>query len=142
MSFSKLQKPFQKSANGHNRRDFMRIGSVAGLGMAEIMQMQQLAAAEGKDRSDINCIFIFIVGGMPQQDMWDLKPEAPAEIRGEFNPIQTNVNGIQISEHMPYMSKIMDKCVPLRAVVGSPNGSHDSYICYTCLLYTSPSPRD
>ncbi|HCA51395.1 MAG TPA: DUF1501 domain-containing protein, partial [Planctomycetaceae bacterium] len=64
-------------------------------------------------------------------DMYGLKPDAPAEIRGEFEPINTNVPGIQISEHMPYMAKIMDKCVPLRAVYGSPNGSHDSYICYT-----------
>ena len=116
MSFSKLQKPFQKSANGHNRRDFMRIGSVAGLGMAEIMQMQQLAAAEGKDRSDINCIFIFIVGGMPQQDMWDLKPEAPSEIRGDFHKISTNVPGIQISDVIPGCATVVDKMAILRSM--------------------------
>ena len=63
--------------------------------------------------------------------MYDLKMDAPAEIRGEFQPIDTNVSGIRICEHMPRMAKIMDKCVPLRSVVGSPNGAHDSFICYT-----------
>ncbi|MCA9059463.1 MAG: DUF1501 domain-containing protein, partial [Planctomycetaceae bacterium] len=64
-------------------------------------------------------------------DMYDLKMEAPSEIRGEFQPIPTNVDGIEICEHMPRMAAIMDKCVPLRSVYGSPDGAHDSFICYT-----------
>jgi hypothetical protein len=63
--------------------------------------------------------------------MYDLKMDAPAEIRGEFRPIATNVPGIQICEHMPLMARIMDRCIPLRSVYGSPNGAHDSFICYT-----------
>ncbi len=63
--------------------------------------------------------------------MYDLKMAAPSEIRGEFLPIDTNVPGIQICEHMPRLAKIMDKCVPLRSVYGSPDGRHDSFICYT-----------
>jgi hypothetical protein len=63
--------------------------------------------------------------------MYDLKLDAPAEIRGEFQPIATPVPGIQICEHMPRLASIMDKLVPLRSVYGSPNGAHDSHICYT-----------
>ena len=69
---------------------------------------------------------IYMVGAPPHQDMYDLKMDAPAEIRGEFRPIDTNVPGIQICEHMPCMARIMDKCVPLRSVYGSPNGNHTS----------------
>jgi len=63
--------------------------------------------------------------------MYDLKMEAPSEIRGEFEPVNTPVPGLQVCEHMPRMAAIMDKCAPLRSVYGSPNGAHDSYICYT-----------
>ena len=63
--------------------------------------------------------------------MYDLKMDAPAEIRGEFKPIHTNVPGIDICEHMPRLAAIMDKCVPLRSMHGSPDGNHDSFICYT-----------
>ncbi|MEC8801522.1 MAG: DUF1501 domain-containing protein, partial [Planctomycetota bacterium] len=65
------------------------------------------------------------------QDMYDLKMDAPSEIRGEFQPIPTNVPGIEICEHLPGLAKVMDKCVPLRSVYGSPSGAHDSFICYT-----------
>ncbi|MBT6848361.1 MAG: DUF1501 domain-containing protein, partial [Planctomycetaceae bacterium] len=99
-----------------NRRDFIRMGSIAGLGMADIMRMQQLCASEDQDRSDINCIFLFIVGGMPHQDMWDLKPEAPSEIRGDFKKISTNVPGIQLSDVIPQCATVMDKMAILRSM--------------------------
>jgi hypothetical protein len=99
-----------------NRRDFIRMGSIAGLGLADIMRMQHLFASEKGDRSDVNCIFIFIVGGMPQQDMWDLKPNAPAEIRGDFQNISTNVPGIQISDVLPGCATVADKMAILRSM--------------------------
>ena len=74
---------------------------------------------------------IYMCGAPGHQDMYDLKMNAPAEIRGEFKPISTNVPGIEICEHMPRLARIMDKCVPLRSVHGSPDGNHDSFICYT-----------
>jgi hypothetical protein len=83
---------------------------------------------------------IYMVGAPPHQDMYDLKMDAPAEIRGEFQPVDTNVPGIQICEHMPYMAKIMDRCVPLRSVYGSPNGAHDSFICYTGRSFVNQPP--
>ena len=116
--------------SGVSRREFLRVGAL-GMGGLTLPQLLQAEAQAGITNSNKAIIMIYMVGAPPHQDMYDLKPDAPAEIRGEFEPINTNVPGIQISEHMPYMAKIMDKCVPLRAVYGSPNGSHDSYICYT-----------
>ncbi|MBC8355640.1 MAG: DUF1501 domain-containing protein [Planctomycetes bacterium] len=99
-----------------SRRDFIRMGSIAGLGLADIMRMQQLHAATDGDRSDVNCIFIFIVGGMPHQDMWDLKPDAPSEIRGDFQNINTSVPGIQISDVLPGCATVVDKMAILRSM--------------------------
>jgi hypothetical protein len=83
---------------------------------------------------------IYMCGAPPHQDMYDLKMDAPAEIRGEFQPIDTNVAGIQICEHLPRLARIMDKLVPLRSVYGSPNGSHDSFICYTGRSFVQQPP--
>jgi len=74
---------------------------------------------------------IYLCGAPPHQDMFDLKMEAPAGIRGEFQPIKTSVPGIEICEHLPRLARIMDKLVPIRSVYGSPDGNHDSFICYT-----------
>ncbi len=110
------------SIRNATRRDLFRVGSlaggaIAGLGLADVLRMQQLFASEqATSRSDINCIFIFIVGGMPQQDLWDLKPDAPAEIRGDFQNINTNVPGIQISDVLPGCAKVMDKMAILRSM--------------------------
>src|SRR5437764_30692 len=64
-------------------------------------------------------INIFLGGGPPHQDMWDIKTEAPAEIRGEFKPIATSVPGIQIGEVFPRIARMMDKCVVIRSITGS-----------------------
>jgi hypothetical protein len=116
--------------DGRSRRDFLRIGALGVAGLT----LPQLLAAEaraGIRRSNKAVIMVYMCGAPPHQDMYDLKMDAPAEIRGPFEPIKTNVPGIDICEHLPLMAKMMDKLVPLRAVVGSPNGDHDSYICYT-----------
>ena len=75
-------------------------------------------------------IMIFLAGGPPHQDMFDLKPDAPSEVRGEFNPIATNVPGIQISELMPRVASMMDKFAVIRSLVGA-EGRHDSFECCT-----------
>ena len=74
---------------------------------------------------------IYMAGAPPHQDMYDLKMDAPSEMRGEFKPISTNVPGIQVCELLPQLAKIMDKCVPIRSLHGALNGSHDSFMCYT-----------
>ena len=119
-----------KLCNGITRRGFLQVGAL-GMGGLTLQQLLQLESQAGIRGSNKAIIMIYLVGAPPHQDMYDLKPDAPDNIRGEFQPVSTNVPGIQICEHMPHLSRIMDKCIPLRAVVGSPNGSHDSYICYT-----------
>lgn len=124
--------------DGVTRRDVLKIGA---LGMCGLSLNQLLAAesATGK-KSPKAVIMIYLVGAPPHQDMYDLKMDAPAEIRGEFRPIDTNVPGIQICEHLPRLAGIMDKLVPLRTVYGSPDGAHDSFICYTGHSYRQQPP--
>lgn len=122
----------RKSAfcDGFNRRDILRAGSLAvgGLTLPELLRAEQRAGIRGSHKA---VIMIYMCGAPGHQDMYDLKMEAPAEIRGSFRPIATNVPGIEICEHMPRLAGIMDKCIPLRSVHGSPSGAHDSFICYT-----------
>lgn len=114
--------PTRRSANAvkqssrAGRREFLRVGALAGLSLADVFRLQDACANIADNRRDINCIFIFIVGGMPQQDMWDLKPNAPTEIRGDFSPISTAVPGIQISDVLPQISGITDKLAILRGM--------------------------
>ena len=86
--------------DGVSRRSFLQVGGLAmgGLSLPGLLEAQ---AASGKQRSHKAVIMIFLAGGPPHQDMWDLKPDAPSEIRGEFRPISTNVPGIQICEEFP-----------------------------------------
>jgi hypothetical protein len=102
--------------DGIDRRGFLRVGSLAGLGLADVMRLQQAQGAAADSKRDVNCIFIFIIGGMPHQDMWDMKPDAPAEIRGEFNPISTAVPGIQVSDLLPHVAGVTDKLAILRSL--------------------------
>ncbi len=116
--------------DGVTRRDVLKIGGLAmgGLTLPDILRLEAAANSRNSHKA---IIMIYMAGAPSHQDMYDLKMDAPAEIRGEFQPIDTNVPGIRICEHMPRLAKIMDKCVPLRSVYGSPNGAHDSFICYT-----------
>jgi hypothetical protein len=116
--------------DGLSRRSFLRIGAL-GLGaiclnLADVLRAETRAGASGaRHKSVIN---IFLDGGPPHQDMWDLKMDAPAEIRGEFKPIATNVPGIQICEVFPKLAARMDKCAVLRTIVGA-TGGHDAVQC-------------
>jgi len=119
----------RRFCDGLRRRDLLRIGtlSVGGLSLPRILAAD---AAAGR-RGHTAVIMVYMCGAPGHQDMYDLKMGAPAEIRGEFKPIATTVPGIEICEHLPRLARIMDKCVPLRSVYGSPDGNHDSFICYT-----------
>ncbi|MDP7204184.1 MAG: DUF1501 domain-containing protein [Pirellulaceae bacterium] len=115
--------------DGLARRDFLAIGSL-GIGSLALPQLLRAEAAQGISRSHKAVINIYLTGGPPHQDMVDLKPDAPAEIRGEFSPIATNVPGIHICEHMPRLSRMMDKLINIRTLVGS-DGRHSSFQCVT-----------
>src|SRR5262245_27145932 len=86
--------------DGVSRRDFLAAGSLAlgGMSLPAILRAEQLSGLDSRSRSHKAIIMIFLSGGPPHQDMVDLKPEAPQEIRGEFDPIDTNVPGLQICE--------------------------------------------
>src|SRR5690349_11766071 len=102
--------------DGVSRRSFLKIGAL-GLGGLALPGLLKAEALTGR-RSPKAIIMIYLPGGPPHQDMFDIKVDAPMEIRGEFKPIPTNVPGIQICEHLPRMAAMMDKLVPIRSMVG------------------------
>ncbi|WP_425615359.1 DUF1501 domain-containing protein [Anatilimnocola sp. NA78] len=112
-----------------NRRDFLTIGGMM-LGGLTLPQLLSAEAQGSVGRSHKAIINVFLPGGPPHQDMWDLKPDAPSEIRGEFQPISTNVSGIEIGEIFPKIAAIADKCVFIRSMIGA-TGGHDAYQCMT-----------
>jgi hypothetical protein len=115
--------------DGMARRDFLKIGGMV-MGGLSLPQLLAAEAQAGIGKSHKAIINIFLPGGPPHQDFWDIKQDAPSEIRGEFQPIATNVPGIEIGELFPMLAKEMDKCVVIRSVVGA-TGGHDAYQCMT-----------
>ena len=114
--------------DGVSRRAFLQIGGVCGgLGLAELLRAESTSSRKAPHKALIN---IFLAGGPPHQDMWEIKTEAPAEIRGEFSPISTAVPGIQIGECFPKLAAMMDRLAVIRSVVGC-ELAHDAYQCMT-----------
>jgi hypothetical protein len=111
--------------DGFTRRDFLHAGSLATLGLTLPGWMTLKSQGSVKDR-DVNCIMLFLVGGPSQIDTWDPKPNAPAEIRGPFKPIDTKVPGIQISEIFPKTAVHMDKVSLVRSVYHTATAVHDT----------------
>ena len=117
--------------DGHSRRQFLKIGGLAmgGLSLPQILQAEQsTAGTAGKKLSHKAVIMIYLSGGPSHQDMYDLKMDAPPEIRGSFKPIATNVPGIEICEHMPKLATMMDKFAIIRSLYGCPD-QHASDLC-------------
>ena len=119
-----------------SRRQFLKIGalSLGGVSLPRLLQAERVGSAKSEQpasRLDHKAvILIYLTGGPPHQDMVDMKPDAPVEIRGEFQPQATNVPGIQISELMPRVASMMDKFAIIRSLVGS-DGAHSSFQCVT-----------
>ena len=111
------------------RRNFLQIGGLA-LGGMSLPQVLQAEAAAPQRKKHKGIIMIFLPGGPSHQDMWDIKVDAPSEIRGEFEAIQTNVSGIEIGDQFPRMAKMADKFAFIRSMVGS-DGRHDAFQCLT-----------
>src|SRR5436190_15648665 len=99
-----------------SRRTFLKVGSLAlgGLSLPWLLR-QRSQAAPGTSTSRKSVILLWLAGGPSHIDMYDLKPDAPAEFRGEFKPIPTNVTGIKIGEHLPRQARIMDKLAVVRS---------------------------
>ncbi|MAQ89480.1 MAG: hypothetical protein CMM06_08185 [Rhodopirellula sp.] len=100
------------------------------MGSLTLPQLLQAEAASGVANSHKAVIMVYLCGGPPHQDMYDLKPDAPAEVRGEFSPIKTNVPGVEICELMPKMASMMDKFVPIRTMANC-QGGHTGFQCFT-----------
>lgn len=104
-----------RTCDGVSRRNFLQIGSLAVGGLSLPGLLRQKAHAAGGTSSRKSVILIWQAGGPSHLDMYDLKPNAPAEYRGEFKPIPTNVPGVEISEHLPLQAKIFDKLAVVRS---------------------------
>lgn len=113
--------------DGLSRRSFLRIGSLA-LGGLILPQLLRAEDSGSAGRSHKSVIMVFLTGGPPHQDMVDLKPEAPAEYRGEFSPINTNVPGIDFCEHLPLLAARADRLAVIRSLIGSV-GQHAAFQC-------------
>ncbi|MFO0891599.1 MAG: DUF1501 domain-containing protein, partial [Isosphaeraceae bacterium] len=115
--------------DGVSRRGFLRIGGLAmgGLSLPGILRAEERSGI-GSSRKAV--IMVLLPGGPPHLDMWDLKPTAPAEVRGEFRPIPTSVPGIAICELMPRLAAMMDRLVVVRSLVGGLD-DHNLHQCLT-----------
>jgi hypothetical protein len=130
--------------DGVSRRTFLRAGTFSfgtvSLSLADLFRAEARAAAAGQAPTRHKALInIFLGGGPPHQDMWEIKPEAPAEIRGEFRPIPTRVPGIQIGECFPRIARMADRFAFIRSVVGA-RGGHDAYQCTTGFPDSSLKP--
>src|SRR5438309_4246158 len=109
----------QKFCDGINRRSFLKIGAFgAGLTLADVLRLRAGGAEQTAPTSKPkSAIMIYLPGGPSHMDMYDLKPDAPKEFRGEFNPIETNVPGVQICEHFPLQAQMWDKLACIRSII-------------------------
>jgi hypothetical protein len=113
--------------DGMTRRHFLTAGTltIGGLTLADLLRLEATAGVRNSRKAVIN---IHLDGGPPQMDMIDLKPQAPAELRGEFTPISTAVPGFQICELLPRLAQMADRIAWIRSLVGSA-GRHDAFQC-------------
>src|SRR5262245_101636 len=104
------------------RRDLVRVGAqgARGLGLPELLRAESIdnpapssAVPRGRAKA---CILFFLEGGPAHQDLWDMKPEAPAEVRGEFAPIASTLSGAQVCEHLPLLAKQMHHVALVQSV--------------------------
>jgi uncharacterized protein (DUF1501 family) len=107
---------------GFYRRDFLKLGTAGLLGLTLPQALRSEARARASVADDLprpkakSVIMVWLGGGPASIDMWDLKPEAPDGIRGEFKPLKTNVTGVEISEHLPQMAAVADKYTIVRSI--------------------------
>jgi len=116
--------PRARLCDGVSRRSFLQVGSLAigGLTLPGLLRAEARAGRKGHK----SVIMVYLTGGLAHQDTFDLKPNAPAEVRGEFRPIATNVAGVQFGEHLPRLARCTDKLVVIRSLVGQ-RDEHSSF---------------
>lgn len=112
--------------DGMTRRDFFHAGAIPLLGLSLPNYMEMEAQGALNKDTDVNCIMLFLLGAPSQLDTWDMKPDAPAEVRGPFRPLKTNVPGMEISEIFPRMAKMADKYSIIRSLYHTAAAVHDT----------------
>lgn len=114
--------------SGPTRRSFLQVGAaaMAGLTLPNLMKLYAAGGVDEKKAKIRNCITLFLVGSPGHLDTWDMKPDAPEDIRGKFRPISTNVPGVQICEHFPRMAKMMDRVALIRSLSYNTGASHEN----------------
>lgn len=114
--------------SGLTRRSFLQAGAtgLAGLSLPAWLQLEEAGAVDYSQQKIRNCITLFLVGSPGHLDTWDMKPDAPEEIRGKFKPISTNVPDINICEHFPLMSRMMDKVALIRSLHHTSGSTHEN----------------
>src|SRR6478672_9645338 len=153
---------FGRTCDGVSRREFLRVGGAGllGLSLGDILRLQAASATDAPANKNgwgqaKSVIMIFLQGGPSHIDIWDPKPDAPSNIRGDFKPIKSNVPGISLSEVMPMLAKQMDKATLIRSMSYTPAGlfNHTAAIYQMMTGYTPdrvspsgqlepPSPND
>jgi hypothetical protein len=128
----------RRYCDGLSRRSFLRVGGLAwgGLTLPGLLRAESDALSGSSNKS---IIMIYLPGGPPHQDLYDLKTTAPVEIRGEFQPIATSVPGIQICEQLPRIAQRMERFIAIRSVVGA-RYRHESFQCLTGRLRDNQPP--
>ena len=114
--------------DGVSRRSFLQVGAagLAALSLPRYLQLEADGAVKEDSAKIKNCITIFLVGSPGHLDTWDMKPNAPAEVRGKFKPIATKVPGVQICEHFPLMARMMDKVALIRSLHHKTGATHEN----------------
>ncbi|MAV36295.1 MAG: hypothetical protein CMJ59_12660 [Planctomycetaceae bacterium] len=130
----------QLLCDGIARRSFLKVGGLAlgGLNLSTLLRAEATVDAPQRHKS---VIMVFLPGGPSHLDIWDLKPDAPREIRGEFQPIQTTIPGFHLCEHLPGMARHMDRFAIIRSLVGAKN-EHASELCFSGFGYQDSLARN
>ena len=130
--------PSYRFCDGISRRSFMKVGGLS-LGGLSLPQLLRAEANSGRRSSSKAVIMVFLPGGPSHLDLFDPKPTAPISIRGEFQPIATNVPGIEFSELLPRLAQSADKLSVIRSIVGGVD-EHASHMCFTGHNQLGPQP--
>ncbi len=122
--------PRRRFCDGVNRRDFLRVGALGltGLTLADLLRLRAEAGTTGSPRA---VIMVCLAGGPSHIDMYDLKPDAPTDFRGDFKPIRTNTPGFDVCELFPMQAQIADKLALVRTVQFVEPMQHELQECYT-----------
>ena len=109
--------PSQRLCDGLSRREFLRVGGLAvgGLTLADLLRLRARGATSAGTNGKA-VIMVYLNGGPSHIDLYDLKPDAPVEYRGDFRPVRSDVPGIDISEHLPRLARVADRYALIRSL--------------------------